>query len=823
MRASRHPSVCFSRRRPTPEASRPASTWRLSRPGALGALFAVLIAGPANATEPFAFQSGPPLKLELIRSLAPRAARAAPAEPPAEILVQVDVNRQGLNETVVVLRSAGELHLAREDLERWRLRVPSGEPVLHAGQAYYPISALPGATFDLDERRQRLAVTARPEAFAETTASLLGQKRTDPVLPGTGGFLNYALSASRTEVDSTENGFFEAGLFSRHGVLTSGLLAPELGVASTWTRLDTTFTADFPDRLTSLRLGDSVTRAGAWGLPVRFGGVQYGTKFGVQPGFIPFPVATALGRAALPSTVDVFVNNALVTRREVPPGPFSIANIPVITGAGDVQVVVRDLLGREQVFTQAFYGSTALFREGVADYSFELGSLREDFGLSSNEYGQAIAVGTYRRGLTESLTGEVRAEAAETAKSAGASATFRAGLLGVANLSFAGSRSPQGTGRLLGAGFERTTRRLSFGVQTELQSEGFRQAGFLPGELAPKRRSFANIGVPLGAAGTVSLSHAEQQYHDREGVRVSTLSYSIPLGSFGQLGVSAIRTSGPTGGESLFATLAVPLGGAASASAGFETRRARTGERDSIATLAVQKSLPLGDGYGYRVQRRGENLYGSFALQGPVGTYEAEAAKAEFGGTATRLTARGGLGTAGGHVFASREITESFAVVRVADFEGVRVLHDNQVAARTDESGYAVLPRLRAYDRNPIDVQHLDLPFDARIGALRVEATPYFRSGVFIDLPVQRVRAATLRVALEDGSDLPSGAVGRVEGRAEEYPVALGGQAYLENLQQKSRVAFTWKGQRCEIELSLPAGAEPLPDLGTFVCKGVRP
>lgn len=804
-----------------------------------------MAAAPTAQAQPFDFQSGAPLPLRLIREFsvppaAPAAAAPASASPAApasassytrsastpaaeELLVQVDVNRQGLNETVIVLREGGRLYFAREDLERWRLKLPPVEPLMHNGQAYYPISDLPGASFVLDERRQSLAVSAGPEAFSETSSALRGTAATDAVLPQPGGFLNYALSASHTQADDTRNGIFEGGYFSRYGVLTSGLLAPELESASGWVRLDSTYTVDFPERLETLRLGDSVTRGGAWGLPVRFGGLQYGTKFGVQPGFIPFPVATALGRAALPSTVDVLINNALVTRREVPPGPFSIANIPVVTGAGDVQVVVRDLLGREQIYTQPFYGTRELLRQGIADYSVELGALREQFGLQSSDYGEAIGVGTYRRGLTDALTGELRAEAAHSANSAGASVSFLAGGLGVANASLAASESPGDSGRLLGLGFERSTQALSFAVQTETSSRGFRQAGMLEGELPLKRRSIANIGIPFGAAGTLSFTHAMQAFYERDDLEISTLSYSLPLGSFGQLGVSAIHTSGASGGDALFATLAVPLGSATSASAGFERTRPSGGRADSLATLALQKSLPLGEGYGYRLQERGENLYGSFALAGPVGTYEVEAVRPEAGDTATRISARGGLGSAGGHVFASREITDSFAVVKVADFPGVRVLQDHQVAARTDDDGYAVLPRLRAYDRNPIGIDPMDLPFDSRLGSLQINATPYYRSGVYVDFPVRRIRAATLRVVLEDGSDLPSGALARVAGHSEAFPVALRGEAYLEGLEEKSRVVFSWKGQSCEIDLSLPKGDPPLPDLGTHVCKGIRP
>ena len=180
------------------------------------------------------------------------------------------------------------------------------------------------------------------------------------------------------------------------------------------------------------------------------------------------------------------------------------------------------------------------------------------------------------------------------------------------------------------------------------------------------------------------------------------------------------------------------------------------------------------------------------------------------------------MGSIGGYSFLSREITESFGVVRVADFPDVRVLHDNQVVARTDARGYAVLPRLRAYDRNPIGIDQRDLPFDAALGALRLHAVPYFRSGVFVDFPVRRVRAATLRIVLEDGADLPSGAIARIEGSAEEFPVALGGEVYVEGLEAATRLIVTWRGQGCVIDVSFAPGAEPLPDLGTFVCRGVR-
>src|SRR5437868_6087588 len=71
-----------------------------------------------------------PLGLTLSRELVPVRPSVPPQAPEvAEVLFQVDVNRQGINETVVFLRLAdGRFLVAEDDLERWRIRPPSGVP-----------------------------------------------------------------------------------------------------------------------------------------------------------------------------------------------------------------------------------------------------------------------------------------------------------------------------------------------------------------------------------------------------------------------------------------------------------------------------------------------------------------------------------------------------------------------------------------------------------------------------------------------------------------------------------------------------------------------
>src|SRR6185295_14046787 len=132
-------------------------------------------------------------------------------------------------------------------------------------------------------------------------------------------------------------------------------------------------------------------------------------------------------------------------------GPFSIQDLPVVTGRGEARLVVRDLLGREQVIVQPYYASPRLLQQGLHEYSYEIGAIREDFGISSNHYGRAMAVGLHRLGITDRLTGEVRVELLRDQQTLGTAGAWLWPDIGVFTASLAGSHADRGAGGLLGA------------------------------------------------------------------------------------------------------------------------------------------------------------------------------------------------------------------------------------------------------------------------------------------------------------------------------------------------------------------------------------
>lgn len=747
---------------------------------------------------------------------------AARTAPPEALWLAVSINRQD-PEVTLLLRADNRLFARRGDFERWRLALPQVDPLWHDDEAYYALDALPGIASELDASAQTLAIQASAALFPPTSR-FARPALPAPALSPPGAFLNYDFVAQRVLGKTRLDGLIELGAFNGAGVGTATALARDLGERAHLIRLETTWTRDAPGALASLRAGDAVSRTGAWSLPVRFGGVQWATNFSVRPGFVAFPLPALSGESALPSTVDLFINDALRGRETLPPGPFTLPNLPVVTGEGELRVVVRDLLGREQVLSERYYASPRLLRPGLADFAYQAGFLRNNFGLESNDYGRAFAAAAYRTGLNERLTGEVSAELLRSQQTVGASGTYLWNRLGVFTLSAAGSHSDRGNGALSSVEFERQSRSFSMNLRTQAASADFAQLGMPPGLRAPIRISEARAGFPVPGAGTVGLGYVERRHRDRPDVRLANLSYQMKAGP-GSLLFSAFRIETQNSGErraerALALTFTLPLDGRTSASAGAVHQAGR-----NSGTVQVQRNLPAGEGMGYRLLARsgtGELVQAGVSAQGPIGTYTAEAASSR-GDMAYRLGAAGGIAWLDGSAFLTRRLGDSFALVRVGEYPGVQVYADNQPVVRTDAQGSALVPRLRAYDRNLLRIEQADLPLDAGIGTLEHEAVPYYRSGLVVSFPVHPARGALLRLVLEDGKRLPPGAQVQLDDRTERFPLGLDGEVYLTGLAATQRGRAEWNGRRCVFELQVPETHDPLPHLGTVPCREARP
>lgn len=743
-----------------------------------------------------------------------------------ERLLQVDINRQQLDETVMLLENAsGQLYVAGLDLTRWRVRLPpQAQALRYQSEAFFALEALDGVRHTYHPQTLTLDIEVAAQAFEATTRQSEATPLPAPPRPEPGGFLNYEWLAANSGTSRQRSGQFELGVFNAWGVGITSWLVNELGNRPSLTRLDTTWTHDAPDRRETWRVGDAISSAGSWGRSVRFGGIQFSTNFATQPGFATFAPQSVVGQAVLPSTVDVFVNNALVSRQTVPPGPFSIGNLPVVSGAGEVRLVVRDMLGREQLVSQPFYASQSLLRQGLSSFSYEAGYVRTDFGQHSDRYGPWLATGSFRHGVSDRLTAEVHAQAMRTLVTAGLGGDYLLAPLGTVSAYLAGSHRPMAQGHLAQLGLDHLTPTWGLGAQMQNTSSGFAQVGDDALHPGPTRSRSANLSHTLGGNGSVGLAWITQSRPQQPDVRLFSLNYGVGIGGSATLNVSALANLSADRSTQLAIMFSMPLGAGVSLDARAQPVHRHGSGTQTDLSATVQRNLPGGSGYGYRLQQRNTpSTEGMLSLQNDVGSYTLGIYQDPHT-TATQLSASGGLALLGGRVFASRRIDQSFAVVTVPGYPGVPVYADNQPAGHTDANGQALIPRLRAYDRNAISILQRDLPMDAQIDALSMNATPYYRSGIAVTLPIRHAHAATFTVVLDDGSPLPPDAILTLQGgRPDQALLGSAGEVYASGLMASNALHAQWQGQHCDFTVAYAPASDPLPDLGTFVCTGMRP
>lgn len=724
-----------------------------------------------------------------------------------------------------LLRTRDGRWLARRaDLEEWRLQIPTVNPVLFGGEEHYALDAFEGFTYRFDESLQALELAIAPRQFAETIVQATPAQFATPRAPGVGGFLNYDLFVNATSDSTRLSGVLEGAVFNRFGVGVSSFIVQNGGggAESRLVRLDTTWRRDFPRDTRTLVVGDAIGSSGVWGRPVRFGGVRYGTNFATNPGFVTLPLPGFRGEAALPATTDLYVDGVLRQSSSVPPGPFRINNVPVVTGQGEVRLVVRDLLGREQVVSLPYYTSSQLLREGLREDSNEIGVVRNNFGIRSNDYGRFVSAFQRRQGFSDRFTGEARAELLRDQQTVGAGGSVAAPSIGVFTGGTAVSHGPIGNGGLLFTAFERQVRRgVSFGVRSQWTSARFTQLGMQPDQRAPVRLMSGNVGFQPGGYGSFGLAYVREDNRDRASAEIVSASYSVNVGKSTALIVFAFKPLHGEGTHAVGITLSMGFGERSSASISY------TAQPDANQALfQVQQNLPPGSGTGYRVLAglgaAGAREEVGFAWQTETGTYGVEAGRADHR-TGIRGSATGGVAVVDGRPFLARALTDSFGVAHVPGFANVGVYLNNQIVARTDAQGYAMVPRLLPYQPNAVRIDTGDLPLDAQIDAVQIDAVPYYRSGLLLKFPIQRANGALLTIVLEDGTPLPVGSVVNVAGAAEQFPVAQRGEAYVTGLTGKNRLRATWNDQTCEFSVELDQGHGPLPRIGPIRCEGVKP
>jgi outer membrane usher protein len=748
-----------------------------------------------------------------------------------EMLLEVYVNQENSNQLIdCFVDRSNQIWVSSTDLARLRFNVPPGlAPWTHKGQQYYSLNTINGIRYSVDEAKLRLHLNL-PLKWSPITQIGRPIPTNEPIRPQLPGlFLNYDVSVQHLGAVSETDlaAFAEVGYFNPLGVGTTDFVVKPQDNQKKFVRLESTWTIDQPEKLTSWYIGDSITSQVAWSGAVRFGGIQYGTNFSTQPYLITFPTPGFAGEAVVPSTLNIFINDTLHLRQDVKRGPFAIFNLPVVTGEGTIKVVTQNQLGRPQEVVIPYYASEQLLKPGLKDYSYEIGVTRENFGLESFDYDRFVAVATYREGLNEDWSAGYHGELVAGQQLFGLSSDYLWRNFLVASTGVALSNSDLGKGGLLLLGLRRISDRLSFGVLGIFSTKYFTELGVVPGQASPNKRVQAYTSYSSPEWGSSGISYTlvynpdQADFDEYDGLttlpnsQILTLNYSKGIIKNMYFVASALFDLNNRFNTQAFVSLIWALKDGKNLTA---TSTYQSG--DNQQAIMLNKNPPWGSGYGYHVSAAHghPNNGDAFLLyQNNYATYSGRVA--QWGNYTNYLAEMsGGIIHFGGHTVRSREVYNSFALVELPGLDNVCVYDRNVCIGRTNEDGILLVPNLLPYQLNKVAIEPKDLPLNAKIGAVELEIKPYFRSGVLARFPVKRVFSVSMRL-LQRGKQrvMPSGTMVRINGE-QEYPVGDNGAFYVESDTPRVVGEARWNGGSCNFALTIPSSNKLLIDLGDVRC-----
>ena len=744
-----------------------------------------------------------------------------------QYMLELIVNQQARGDIVAVEQRDGHFWLRSGDLQR------AGLPQDKLGsQPQVDVSVMPQVKVEYDDARQRLLLSVPPGWLP---GQVIGEAQNGPRYPGrtsSGALINYDLYASRTDNSGTRLSawnelrlFGPAGQFFSNGVWQQQLEGSNSYQDDGYIRYDSGWSNENENAAISWRVGDLVTDSLAWSNSVRLGGIRIGRDFGVRPDLVTYPAFS--GQAAVPSTVDLFINGYRSSQANVQPGPWSLTNVPFVNGAGDAVITTTDAVGRRVTTTLPFYVSSSLLKSGLSDYAFSAGAIRENYGIKNFDYGAAAASGSYRYGMTDWLTLESHAEGSDSLAMGGLGGLLRVGSWGVVNGAVAHSQLDGETGTQYSWGYQYNNRWFNLGTQQTQRSRDFgnlalvgSRAGTDAGSsYALSRRSAQySASVSLNRFGSVGAAYIDITGGRGDRTRLWNLSWSKNLWGNSSLYVSASRDQQEKSWTGAI-SLVIPFG--EQGSAAISTERDQLG-RDN-QRLYVSRAMPSDGGIAWDASwanqsgdsgdyRQGSLRYRNNQIDTSAGFY------GDDDNTTQWADLSGALVLMDNSLFIANEINDAFVLVKT-NYPDVTVRYENQAMGRTNQQGYLLVPSISSYYPAKYDIDTLDLPADMTTPRVEQRFAVKRQSGYLLNFPVEKLRSASVILHDAQGQPLPVSSLVQRPDHATEY-VGWDGIVWMEDLTASNPIqVVTPDGRRCDTELRI-AGGQPqaLKTYGPLTC-----
>ncbi len=737
-------------------------------------------------------------------------ASAAPLR--AMLTVTVNSVDKGMH---VVQVDGDDILIARNDVENLGL---NNVPGAGAGAAaYVSLSSLaPALKFTVDEKTLTVVINVAAQYLAGTTVNMqdsgaIAAEHTSST------FLNYAVSKA-SQSSAALSGEF--GTSVARGLLYASFSKDSSGI----TPGIVNWTFDSQAKMRRVTIGDADATAGDLGGSTQIRGIAIQRDWQLNSRFNRQVSNSLSGVVESPSTASIYVNGLLVGTQELPPGAFNLSNIPMINGSNNVQVVIRDAFGHEQVIQRTFYHSLSALNPGLSDYSFALGSQRDGLsGTPSSGRGPMAFVAHYIRGVNDTFTGGGDVSLTQGALDLGPSFVFatRYGqFTGEAQMSDA--KDARGLAELLA--YDYSGRGLGFNGEILMQTPQYSSVSVLPAEDRMLFRASGGITLPLGKRREISFRFSRGRDRDHGASNEFDTGTSVRIGRRLALALTYRMQNGYGGGGSgFYTTLSMPFGGD-----GELTSTSTFGGSDAGTSISAGRSAradqPLGYDVMYSRQTDQSQLGYDLEYYAAHGLYSAQRITAG-GAASTQLSASGSVVYIDRGFYFSRPVEDAFVLVD-ASLPGVVVEENNQPMGKTDHHGKLFLPDAISYYQNEVRLNSSNAPMNYSFDKTLDRVTPSYRGGAVAHFALHRTQSFLGSVMVRENGKSIAPAYGQMtlsfpNGKNARSDIGENGEFYLENVPPGTYPAkIEYSKGTCSMKMTIPDVAQPYVRMGRLVCDG---
>lgn len=739
------------------------------------------------------------------------------------VVLKLILNEEDKGEFFLILTPDNDIWIKRDELDKIGLKEGLGRDIQFAQDTYVSLKSIPELEFQINEEEVSLEVTAAPHLFKEQSIDI-SYKKPYKVLftKDRSAFLNYALIYDYKTQEPFFNMSGELGISVGDYLGISTFAYEKTEDTENTVRLMTNISVNDRKKLRTVTFGDFSASSGALGSGSVLGGINLSKNFSIDPYLLRYPSLNLSGTLETPSDVEVYLDGLLVRKERLSPGEFLFKDVPAIVGLGTARIVIKDAYGRERIISRPYYYTNRLLKKGFHEYSYSIGFVREDFGVKSFDYGSPVFLSLHNFGFSGNLKIGYAAEASEDLINIGPTVSILVSKAGVLNTAFALSNSKGKSGLSGFWGYSFQSRNINARVSLRSNSEKYSNLTAKPSDDKAKLQFSSAVGFGTKGLGFITAEYSSSEMYSTTKTSRSAISYNKAITKSAIFFITASETKNDETNNEIFLGLHVYFGKDVSGNLSYTGR-----DGSETKKVSIQKSLPVGSGFGYRANVENSNdrnnIEGNLQYQNSYGIYEV-GFNNRIRDKGYGFSLSGGIGYINKSIFFSRPINDSFARVKIDKLEGVRVYYYGNEVGRTNRKGEVIIPNLRSFHDNRIDIENRDIPINYTIPSLTQYISPPYRSGSLVKFDVSKFQGivGTIHI-IEKREEIPIESaimLIQIKDKTMEGLVGRDGEFYLENIPLgKHPAKIIYRGKECKFDIIIPESEEILVDLGKIICE----